>query len=249
MSGLVLTQPMYLPWRGLFDQMRLSNVFVYYDDVQLPKGGGKKGRGFITRVQVKRLDGESMWLSLPISRSNSGFQLIKDAKFADQAWRRKHLATFKNHYVGTPFFDEVYFDLLTGIYDFRTDFLSQFCINGMSRIAGYLGIHRELQLSSDIGIPGDRSASQRVLDHCLYFGVKRYITGHGALNYLDHALFERAGVEVWYMEYSLSPYPQVAGDFNPYVSIIDLLFNVGQEAPRYLDSGLRFYKDVMAPSV
>ncbi|NUO03609.1 MAG: WbqC family protein, partial [Saprospiraceae bacterium] len=54
--------------------------FVFYDDVQLPLGGGK-GRGFITRVQIKADEG-FRWLSLPVRRSHQGKQLIADAVFA-----------------------------------------------------------------------------------------------------------------------------------------------------------------------
>ena len=36
---LAVLQPGYLPWLGFFDQMRRSDVFVYYDDVQFDKHG------------------------------------------------------------------------------------------------------------------------------------------------------------------------------------------------------------------
>jgi hypothetical protein len=41
---------------------------------------------------------------------------------------------------------------------------------------------------------------------------------------------------VMYMDYRLTPYAQLYGDFIPYVSVIDLLFNAGSDATTYLSS-------------
>jgi hypothetical protein len=66
-------------------------------------------------------------------------------------------------------------------------------------------------------------------------GGTRYVTGHGAASYLDHAEFEAAGVTVEYMRYSLTPWPQGGVSFSPYVSILDLIGWTGPRAPAYLN--------------
>jgi hypothetical protein len=45
------------------------------------------------------------------------------------------------------------------------------------------------------------------------------------------------------MDYRLTPYRQLYGEFIPYVSIIDLLFNAGDNAASYLDSGAVLWSD------
>jgi hypothetical protein len=75
-----------------------------------------------------------------------------------------------------------------------------------------------------------------LLQFCRAFDAEEYVTGHGAANYLDHAIFDAAAVRVAYMDYRLTPYPQLYGEFVPFVSVIDLLFSVGERAPAYLDS-------------
>ena len=106
MRKLVLSQPMFLPWRGMFEQIKLCDVFVFYDNVQLPMGGGK-GRGFTTRVQLKTQSGVH-WLSVPIRRTKQREQLIQDSFFVDLRWRRKHVASIRQAYSRTPFFEEVF---------------------------------------------------------------------------------------------------------------------------------------------
>jgi hypothetical protein len=232
---IVISQPMFLPWRGMFEQIRLSDVFVFYDDVQLPEGGGK-GRSFMTRVQIKTPKGQE-WLSAPVTRSGRALQLIQDTEFAPLDWRERHLAKLQAVYKPAPYFREIWNDVVTPIYAFETNNLSEFCIHSMRLIAARLGLQPEWHISSELGIgTSGFESSERVLEICRAFDADDYITGHGAANYMDHSIFDVAGVRVAYMEYRLTPYPQLYGEFVPYVSILDLLFNVGDAAPAHLNS-------------
>ena len=82
--------------------------------------------------------------------------------------------------------------------------------------------------SSSISVPGN--SWQRVLAIVRALGGTRYVTAHGALNYLDHEEFERQGVDVEYIEYSKTEYSQLNGAFVPYVSILDAIANLGERA-------------------
>ena len=121
-----------MPWRGMFEQVRLCDKFVFYDDVQLPLGGGR-GRGFITRVQVKTARGVA-WLSLPVLRSGKGRQLIRDARFIHLDWKQEHLSRIEQAYRSAPHFESVYESLIKPIYAFETDSVSRFCINSMTKL-------------------------------------------------------------------------------------------------------------------
>jgi hypothetical protein len=234
MTAVVISQPMFLPWRGIFEQMKLSDVFVFYDDVQLPLGGGA-GRGFLTRVQIKSRAGQQ-WLTMPVQRAGQGMQLIRDAQFVDLRWKKKHLSSIRACYEPAPFFNPIFEDLVLPIFDVDTLSLSEFCIQSMQRIAAYIGLNPRFRLSSHMPVSRGLDPSQRVLRICQAVGATRYITGHGASNYLRHDIFDEAGVHVEYIDYRLTPYPQRFGPFIPYVSVVDLLFNVGPAASEYLDS-------------
>ena len=104
-------------------------------------------------------------------------------------------------------------------------------------MADYFGLteSRVFLNSSELGIVG--TSSRRVLDIILKLGGKRYVTGLGAHNYLDHRLLEQNGVIVEYMDYNLNKYPQMHGDFTPYVTALDLVANCGKEGIKYICSG------------
>ena len=85
-----------------------------------------------------------------------------------------------------------------------------------------------------------------MLDIVRAVGGTRYVTAHGAAGYLDHALFEAAGVQVDYVDYSLAPYPQLHGAFTPYVSVLDLIANTGDEAANYIRPRTKPWRDLLA---
>jgi hypothetical protein len=237
MTCVVVSQPMFLPWRGIFEQMQMADIFVFYDDVQLPLG-----RSFITRVQIKSPGGPA-WLSLPVSRAGRGNQLICEAHFSNLVWKQKHCGSLRACYARTPGYPSVWTELIEPIYDLDTVKLSEFCILGMQRIAGYLGIKPTFMVSSDMRLEETADASERILAICKRLGATKYVTGHGAAQYLRHEIFEDAGVAVRYADYALLPYPQRFGPFTPYVTILDLLFNVGNDALRYLEPRTVYWRD------
>ncbi len=62
MKTVVVLQPQFFPWRGVFEQIRLADEFVHLDDAQFQKGG------FTNRVQIKTPHGPQ-WLTVPVLRS------------------------------------------------------------------------------------------------------------------------------------------------------------------------------------
>jgi hypothetical protein len=233
MTRIVVSQPMFLPWCGMFEQIKLADVFVFLDDVQLPEGGGK-GRSFMTRVQIKTPRGQE-WLSVPVSRSGRALQLIRDAEFAEAEWRQRHRAKIEQTYRPAPYFPQIWEQVVVPIYSFETSKLSTFCISATKLLSSRLGLSPDWQVSSDLKIEAT-DPSARLVEFCRAFDADEYVTGHGAANYLDHSIFDAAGLRVLYVDYRLTPYPQLYGTFTPYVSILDLLFNLGESAHEYLNS-------------
>jgi hypothetical protein len=217
----VVSQPMFIPWIGLFDQVRLADDFVHYDDVQLPQG-----RSFMNRVQIKTDQGVR-WLTAPIDRERSGV-MIGDVRMCPAStWRPKHLRTLQQTLARAPHAD-LAMTLAERIYDIRTDSLAEFNIQTIEEVARWLGLAPRFLRSSTLGLPG--SSSERLLRICKGLGASTYLTGHGAFRYLDHELFDSHGVQVRYMRYACEPYPQSHGPFTPYVTVLDAVAHRGASA-------------------
>jgi hypothetical protein len=70
---------------------------------------------------------------------------------------------------------------------------------------------------------------------CVQAGGTEYITGPAAMNYIEENLFAERGIKLTFFDYFGYPeYPQLWGEFTHGVTILDLLFNCGNEASRYM---------------
>lgn len=239
---LVITQPMLMPWHGLFAQLSLANSVLVYDDVQLPHGGGTS-RGFMTRVQIKTSKGTE-WLSIPVQRAGQGNQRICDALVGATDWRRQHLARIEQAYRKAPFFEDIFDRIVVPIYQNDSPHLADFLVRSMEGIAGVLGIAVPFEKSSQGDWGGELSSTARVVEICHRIGARDYLSGNGGMDYLDYEPFETIGVRVHFMSYRLRQYEQLHGAFTPYVSLIDLLFNVGPvEARAHLETAAVYWRE------
>jgi len=219
---------MFLPWAGLFEQIRLADVFVHYEDVNLPRG-----RSFIHRVQIKTPRGQQ-WLSADLDRRNSGTHINQTLFKKASGWRERHLNLLHENYRHARHYNLMR-EIVSAIYACETTNLAEFNRTAIEFLADRLGLSADFQTSPSLSIPG--KGGERLLEICRYFGAREYITGHGAANYLDHELFEKHGIAVSYMDYQKQSYEQLHGDFIPYVSILDAIANIGEDAGNLLVSG------------
>ncbi len=99
-----------------------------------------------------------------------------------------------------------------------------------------LGIATPISHSTDYEAPG--KSAERVLNLCRAAGADRYLSGPAAKAYLDRSPFAAAGIEVAWMDYSGYPeYPQLYPPFDHAVTVLDLIFNTGSAAPRFMKMG------------
>lgn len=238
MKRVVISQPMFFPWVGMFEQTRLADVYVHYDDVQFSKGS------FTNRVQLKTARG-SEWLSVPLRDLRLGQKIREVAVDDRQDWRGRHLQMLADAFATAPFRDEM-LALAKAVYARPAATISEVAIASMEAVWDYFPAARprEALWSSALGIGGQ--SSRRVLDVVKHVGGTHYITGHGARQYLDHALFESEGVRVEYINYQKLAYPQLHGEFTPYVSVLDLIANVGKDGPQVMVAGTVDWKEFAA---
>ena len=235
LKTVVVSQPMFFPWAGLFEQIRLADVFVYYDDVQFSKGS------FENRVQIKTAAGLK-WLTVPVRYERLSKTLLETHVDDSRDWRGSHLAFLRQQFRSAPFVGEA-LSIVEKVYSRSVTSLAELSIASMDEVCSYFEIADPLQFkrSSSLGIPGRSSA--RVLDIVGAFEGLRYVTGHGAKNYLDHEAFEERGVRVEYMDYAMQAYPQLFGPFTGSVSILDLIANMGHAGREILSPRTVFWKE------
>jgi WbqC-like protein len=225
MTRTAIIQSSYIPWKGYFDIVHRADVFVFLEDVQYTV------RDWRNRNRIKQPDGSTRWLSVPVLGGRD--QLLCAARI-DRAsrWERKHLEALRHSYGKAPHFDR-YFPELRAIYESGHALLSGLNRELTEKIAGWLGIATRFVNSVDLGCGGGRD--DKLLALLAAVGGDHYVSGPSARSYIDAEKFRRAGIGLEYQDYSrYPPYPQIAGPFEHRVSVLDLLFMTGPEAPRYI---------------
>jgi hypothetical protein len=230
--NVVILQPSYIPWRGVFDQIRRADLFVFYDDVQYDK------RGWRNRNQIKSSHGKQ-WLTIPVYSHGAQTQSISIGQIPivwDSPWNEAHRKAIFHSYSKAPHFDR-YRPLLETFYRRRDEFLADFTIDFTVALARELGnSHTRFMRSSEIpGIDGQKT--DRLIQILQAVEATHYISGPSASDYIEKEKFDAAGITLEYMEYNYPEYPQLYPPFDPHVSILDLLFMTGSEASGYISKG------------
>jgi len=217
---LAILQPSYIPWVGYFEQIMHVDKFVFYDDVQYTKNDWRN------RNRIKVKDG-LQWLTVPIKHTSSHMLLSQVMIDNSQNWRVKHLKSLIQYYSRSKYFDEVYALLENNLLK-ELNSLNQLNINIIQDITHYLEIGTEFFRSSELQIKGERN--ERLINMCKYFGAKSYYTGAAAKEYIDESRFISERIELSYQKYEPKVYQQLHGEFTPFLSIIDLIFNHGKNS-------------------
>lgn len=230
--NVVILQPSYIPWRGYFDQICRADLFVFYDDVQYDK------RGWRNRNQIKTAQGKQ-WLTIPVYSRGAQTQNIPINQIRivwDNPWNEIHLKAIVQSYHKTPYLSR-YQPLLETFYRRHDEFLADFTIDFSIALARELGnTHTRFIRSSEIaGVDGQKT--DRLIQILQAVGGTHYISGPSASDYIENEKFDAAGIALEYMEYNYPEYPQLYSPFDPYVSVLDLLFMTGPEASRYILKG------------
>ena len=225
MNRVVVLQSNYIPWKGYFDLVRDADLFIFHDDLQYTKNDWRN------RNKIKTPKGAE-WVTIPVGTDER--RLICDVAIKDTTWQVKHWNLLKQHYGKCPhfaryqtFFEEVYLGRQWG----NLSELNQHLIRSIS--SELLNLKTAFRDSREYSLSGQKL--DRLVELVTKAGADRYISGPAAKDYIDPSRFAEAGIELVWKDYSGYPeYPQRFPPFEHGVTILDLLFNVGPDAPWYI---------------
>lgn len=223
---VAIVQSNYIPWKGYFDLINAADEFILFDDMQFTR------RDWRNRNKIKTPSGPA-WLTIPVQVKGKYFQRIDETLIADKSWARSHWATIQHCYGRARFFGQ-YKAMLEELYLGCTEeYLSRVNHRFLLALCEALRIPTRLTWSTDYQTAEGKT--ERLVRLCLQAGATHYLSGPSARDYLDETLFQQAGLAVCWAHYDGYPeYQQLHPPFDHFVSVIDLLFNEGANAPHYL---------------
>ncbi|MBK20430.1 MAG: hypothetical protein CMM52_16490 [Rhodospirillaceae bacterium] len=223
-----ILQPHYLPWLGYFEMIDRVDLFVYLDDVQFIKREWKNRN----KIRKTATATETKWLTVPIDRASQRGP-INEAKFSNaEDWVSKHLSAIRETYGKTPYYNDYGPKLENALRNFSTLSLAELNIGLLREICDWLGITTQVICSSELNVTGKREEKLRNI--CVEVGASKYLANNATATYVAPDYFQEMGIAFETQSYSHPKYVQSHRSeqlpFLEFLSIVDLLFNHGDES-------------------
>jgi hypothetical protein len=223
---IAILQPSYLPWLGYLDQIKQTDAFVFYDDVQFDKNGWRNRN----RIRIASESGWQ-WLTIPVQLDEAR-QPINSVRIDGRVpWGAKHLRTLGAAYAKRKpaTMLERYF---APVFASASDSLADTAIASTQALCAAFGLKTTFWRSSELGVAGERN--ERLVNICRRLGATEYLSGVAAQSYLDESLFRAAGISVHWQQFEHPSYTQCFEPFVSHLSAIDALLNCGDDAKSLL---------------
>lgn len=229
MTRVAIMQPTYLPWIGYFGLMRSVDLFILLDSVQFTR------RSWQQRNQIKTANGP-LWLTVPVLSKGKRDQLITEVEIdRSRDFPSSHLKALEMSYRKSPHFGaygQEFFSLMGA----DNHYLVELTIGMILRIRDVLGIATPVRRASEFEPTGAKA--ELLASLCDQVEASEYVSPPGSKDYLDESdAFARRGIPLSYFEFTHPEYPQRFGDFVPYMSVVDLLFNCGADSLSVIEKG------------
>ncbi len=220
---VTIMQPAYLPWPGYIQRAMHADVHVALDHVKIDWHSKTQ---FTNRNRILTANGPA-WLSIPLSKKDSGDMLINEIRISGkEPWMRKHWLTLSQSYAKAPCFSP-HEEFFRNYYQQRYDLLLDALEAGAEYLLAAFGCGGKLVKSSTLNVSGHKN--ELVLNLCKALNADTYISGSFGRDYLNLDDFGRAGIKVLFHDFTPFAYPQTQPGFTPFLSAVDMLFNIGSE--------------------
>lgn len=229
MKKIAILQSNYIPWKGYFDIINMVDEFILYDDMQYTR------RDWRNRNKIMTPNG-LIWLTIPVENKGKFYQKINETKISGHEWIDEHMKSIQYNYSKAPYYKE-YAPIITEIYEKcrKEVYLSRINFLFIAEICRILNIKTKITWSSDYELVDGKT--ERLVGLVKSAGGNYYLSGPAAKDYIVDELFEKEGIKLDWMDYSGYPtYSQLSREFEHGVTILDLIFNEGPNASKYMKS-------------
>lgn len=200
--------------------------FILFDDMQYTR------RDWRNRNQIKTPQGVQ-WMTVPVLAKGKYHQKIRETELDSSGWAMAHWKALTQNYRRAPHFAEIA-EWLEPLYLAESyTHLSPLNRRFIEAVCNYLSIRTVIANSWDYSLIDGKT--ERLADLCEQASGTEYISGPAARGYIEENVFIERGIKLTWFDYSGYPeYPQLWSEFTHGVSILDLLFNCGKDAHRYM---------------
>ncbi|WP_440650519.1 WbqC family protein [Candidatus Pelagibacter sp. HIMB1495] len=223
---IAISQPTYLPWQGYFALIDYVDEFIFLENIQFNKRSWQQRNKIIN-------NGKEIFLTIPVKSKGKYHQNIIDVELDNfDKFKQKQILSIKNSYSKCRYFEQ-YFGGLEKILNKNHTKLAELNKELILQICKNLDI--KTNISNDSNFKLSSKKSDYLKDICLIKNCSNYISTLGAKNYFgDIKYIPNTKIKIDYFDFRDEEYFQKSEKFISRLSIIDLVFNLGPDALKYL---------------
>jgi hypothetical protein len=214
---LAIMQPYIFPYLGYFQLLQSVDKFVIYDDVTFIK------KGWINKNNIL-VDGKKHAFTIPVKNISQNVAINETyvSNFPNH-WDRKLLRKVNQSYRKAPFFESVFPLVETILSDVKEQSISLVALNSIKTVLDYLGIVKQIIVSSNVYNNNNLKGEDRIIDICKREKACTYINSIGGKKLYKNENFKSEGLKLFFVRGQLMPYKQLEYEFIAGLSIIDIL--------------------------
>ena len=172
-------------------------------------------------------------LTVPVLTKGRFDQKIYDVMIdISQKFETKHFNSICSNYKKSKYFEFLVVEL-EEIFNSEINKLADLNIRLIEWLSSKMGINTKFVFSSQLDTKG--SKTELLANICKKINADHYLSPAGSKEYIEeNNIFSKSGIQLSYQDYQHPTYNQLYGDFIPYMSVIDLLFNEGNKASKII---------------
>jgi hypothetical protein len=207
----------------------LSDIFVISGDLRYTH------KEWHNRNKIRTANNSNgwIWLTVPV-RNKPNDSICEVAIDNSKNWQLTHWRSMILNYCKTPFFKH-YESFFEGIYSKKWEKLSDLNEAIIMYILKELDINIDIEIihkSAHLSIEGKKT--DFIIDLCKELDADTYLAGMGGRQYLEEQQFREENLTLLYQDFHHPIYYQRAEPFIPNISVVDLMFNLGNEKSRQI---------------
>lgn len=188
---IAIMQPYFVPYLGYFRLFQHVDQFVIYDCVQFPR------RGYVHRNQVPDSQGNSRWLTLPLTKCD------QKTSISDLQWRGQDQEAFviqirqlAKHW-NIEWTDERHrwMDCLCDFSGSVVDYLER----TLAFVCHSVGVIRPIVRSSTLLLSPELKGQDRILAICERLGATNYVNSPSGRDLYETDAFAAAGMRLHFL--------------------------------------------------
>lgn len=192
---LALMQPYFFPYIGYFALIAHSDLFIFFDQAQYIR------RGWVNRNRIAGLVKGWDYITVPVNKCSQQTTIAEVTISKHFPWRDRIMGQLQRYEKDAPFYEAVRALVLDCLASEETR-LSELNISCIHKVCQYLGLEPKTRKLSEMEFDSAslHGAEDWVLGVCRHFGADGYLNLPGGVELYSPEAFQRAGIQLRFIE-------------------------------------------------